>query len=141
MNKILNRTGMSLLEIMVAFSILVLVFIALTQALPMAAGINKTAENASKASYLAQQKLEELNSLGFDGAGAGAVEIKRRLSDNQENYLYYFQRQTDIVYLDDNFNQSAAETDLKKITITVYYANALSKSEKTYIIDALMARW
>lgn len=132
---------MSLIEVMVSFSILILVLIALAQTFPMALTINKTSENAAKASYLAQAKLEELNSLGYDNISTGLVESKHRLSADSANYLYYFQRQTEISYVDANLQTSLADTGLKKISVTVYYTNALSKTEKNYSTITLISRW
>ncbi|MDO8592161.1 MAG: hypothetical protein Q7R92_00130 [bacterium] len=136
-----RENGLSLLEIMVSFSILVLVFIALAQSFPLALTINKTSENATKASYLAQAKLEELNSLGYEGIGLGQIEAKHRLADNPADYLYYFQRQADVSYVDGNLQASAADTGLKKITVTIFYTNALSKTEKSYNTITLISQW
>lgn len=141
LKKLGHETGLSLLEIMVSFTILVLVFIALMQSFPLALTINKTAENATKASYLAQAKLEELNSLGYSNIAVGAVEAKHRLSETAADYLYYFQRQTNISYVDGNLQTSAADTGLKKITVTVFYTNALSKTEKSYTTITLISQW
>ena len=132
---------MSLLEIMVSLSILALTFIALMQSFPTALTINKTSENSTKASYLAQEKLEELNSLGYNNITVGTIEAKHRLSDNQGDYLYYFQRQTIVDYFDGNLQNSASDTGLKKISVTVYYTNALSKTEKSYSTVTLMSQW
>lgn len=132
---------MSLLEIMVSLSILVVTFITLMQSFPLALTINKTSENATKASYLAQEKLEELNSLGYDNIAVGAIEAKHRLSDIPTDYLYYFQRQTTVNYVDANLQNSASDVGLKKISVIVYYANALSKTEKTYSTVTLISQW
>lgn len=132
---------MTLLEVMVSFSILVVAFMSLAQAFPFSMSINKSAENATKAAYLAQMKIEELNSGGYDSAGIGAVESKHRLSDDTANYLYYFQRQTIISYVDENLQASANDLGLKKIVVTIYYASDLLKTEKTYLTYSLMSRW
>ena len=136
-----SQIGMSLLEIMVSLSILALTFIALMQSFPTALTINKTSENSTKASYLAQEKLEELNSLGYNNIAVGAIEAKHRLSDTQGNYLYYFQRQTIVNYVDGDLQNSVSDTGLKKISVTVYYTNALSKTEKSYSTVTLMSQW
>jgi len=137
----INQAGMSLIEIMVSLSILVVTFIALMQSFPMALTINKTSENSTKASYLAQQKLEELNSLGYNNIAVGTIEAKHRLSDIQTDYLYYFQRQTSTNYVDGNLQDSATDTGLKKISVIVYYTNVLSKTEKIYSTVTLMSQW
>ncbi|MDD4271355.1 MAG: hypothetical protein PHF50_00965 [Patescibacteria group bacterium] len=133
--------GMALLEVMVAFSILMLTFIALMQSFPVSMTINKTSENATKASYLVQEKLEELNSLGYANISTGTIEAKHRLSDDTSNYLYYFQRQTAVSYVDGNLADSESDTGLKKITVTIYYTNALSKTEKNYSTVTLISQW
>lgn len=132
---------MSLLEIMVALSILVVAFITLMQSFPLGLTINKTSENTTKASYLAQEKLEELNSLGYNNIPTGIIEAKHRLTDDQTNYLYYFQRQTAVSYVDGNLQASGSDMGLKKIIVTIYYTNALSKTEKNYSTVTLISQW
>jgi len=132
---------MSLLEVMVAFSILTLTFTALMQSFPYSLTINKTSENAAKAAYLAQAKLEELNSLGYGNISTGTIEAKHRLADNPTDYLYYFQRQTTVSFVDGNLADSASDLGLKKISVTVYYSNALSKVEKEYSTVTLISQW
>lgn len=136
-----RQKGLSLIEVMVSFSILILVLIALAQTFPLALTINKTSGNATKASYLAQTKLEELNSLGYDNISIGAVEPKHRLSADPADYLYYFQRQTEISYVDGNLQASASDIGLKKILVTVYYTNGLTKAEKNYGTVTLISQW
>jgi len=139
--KFKNQLGMSLLEVMVAFSILTLTFTALMQSFPYSLTINKTSENAAKAAYLAQAKLEELNSLGYGNISTGTIEAKHRLADNPTDYLYYFQRQTTVSFVDGNLADSASDLGLKKISVTVYYSNALSKVEKEYGTVTLISQW
>lgn len=139
--KLRRAGGMALLEVMVAFSILMLTFISLMQSFPVSMMINKTSENATKASYLVQEKLEELNSLGYENISIGTIEAKHRLSDDASNYLYYFQRQTIVSYVDGNLAASVSDTGLKKITITIYYTNAMSKTEKNYSTVTLISQW
>ena len=133
--------GLSLIEVMVSFSILILVFVALAQTFPIALTINKTSENSTKASYLAQIKLEELNSLGYDNILTGTIEAKHSLSDDPADYLYYFQRQTEVSYVDGNLAASLSDTGLKKILVTIYYTNALFKTEKNYSTATLISQW
>jgi len=133
--------GFTLIEIMVSFLIFALAFIGLAYAFPQGLMINKTAENSTKASYLAQSQLEYLNSLDYDGIATGTIEVKHRLSDDQSSYLYFFQRQTDVQNIDSNLAVSTTDTGLKKITVTVYYTNASSKAENTYVTTTLISQW
>lgn len=130
-----------MVEIMVAFSILSLSFIAIMSSFPMSSMIDKAAENSTKASYLAQNKIEELYSLGYDNIATGTIETKHRLSNDESNYLYFFQRQTEAQNVDGNLNLSQTNTGLKKITVTVYYNDSLSKTEKSYTTTTLISQW
>jgi len=138
--KLLNyQQGLSLIEIMVAFTILVIAFIGLTQSFPYGLSITKSAENITIASYLAQAKIEELYYSGYSNISTGVIEEKHRLSDDQTNYLYFYQRQTEVSYVDGDLSESIEDTGMKKISVTVYYLNALSKTEKSYNITTLIS--
>jgi len=139
--KKIDGRGMSIIEVMVSFSILIIVFVALTQTFPLALSMNKTSENSTKAAYLAQSKLEEINSLGYDNLPVGALEAKHRLSSDPLDYLYYFQRQAGVEYVDGDLATSLTNTGLKKITVTVFYTNSISKTEKNYNTVILISQW
>src|SRR3990167_663762 len=89
-----KQSGFSLIEVIVAFTILAIAFIGLVQAFPFGLSINKEAENTTAASYLAQEKIEELVSSGYSNIGVGTIETRHRLSDEATNYLYNYQRET-----------------------------------------------
>jgi Tfp pilus assembly protein PilV len=135
-----NQIGLSIIEIMVAFSILVVAFIGLVQSFPFGLSINKAAENATIASYLAQGKIEEMISLGYDNINVGVLEAKQRLSDNEDNYLYHYQRRIEVSYVDSNLDNSVSDTGMKKISVIIYYTNSLSKTEKNYRIETLVVK-
>lgn len=128
------------METIVALFILIIAFVGLIQAFPFSQVIIKTAENSSKAAYLAQDELEQLLSLDYDNVPIGTIEIKQRLSTNQTNYLYYFQRQTTAEYVDGNLQTSVNDTGMKKISVTIYYTNSIAKTEKSYNISTLISR-
>lgn len=135
-----NRRGFTLLEVMIAFSILVLVFISLSSSLPVGLAINKAAKNSTIAFYLAQEKAEELFSTDYDVIGTGEIETKGRLSNDSDSYLYYFQRETEVIYVDGDLDESATDTGLKKVSINVYYRNSLSSGEEVYNLTTLISQ-
>lgn len=135
-----NQTGMTLIEIIVAFSITTGAFIAILQAFPTGLSINKRAEMASIASYLAQGKIEEVWSQGYDNIATGTVEVKHRLEDNPLDYFYNFQRETIISYIDGSLLPTDSDEGLKKISSTIYYTDSLSKKEKAYNITTLISQ-
>lgn len=133
-----NCQGFSLIEIIVAFSILATLSIGIISAFPTGLSINKSAENATLASYLAQQKIEEIYSLGYDNVATGTIEVKNRLSTSTTNYLYNFQRETIVTYVDENLQNSATNLGGKKISTTIYYTSPIFKEEKTYNITTVI---
>lgn len=139
-NNLNNNHGFSLMEMIVALSILIIAFVGLIQAFPFSQVMIKTAENSSKAAYLTQDKLEQLLSLDYDNIPIGVIEVKQRLSTDQTNYLYHFQRQTITEYVGDNLQTSANDTGMKKISVTIYYTNSIAKTEKSYNISTLISR-
>ena len=133
-----NQIGLSLIEIMVAFSILVVAFVGLAQAFPFGLSISKSAESSTIASYLTQDKIEELFSLGYDGVGLGIVETKQRLAVDPVDYLYRYQRQAEIDYVDGNLAVTVEDSGMKRISVTVYFNNAISNQEQSYNITTLI---
>lgn len=131
---------MSLIEVMAALLILMVAFIALAQSFPFSQTIVKTAENSTKAAYLAQSKLEELLALNYDSIPVGTVEAKARLAADPADYLYYFQRQTTVSYLNGDWQTTGSDTGLKKISVIVYYNHSISKKENYYDISALASQ-
>ncbi|MFA6393378.1 MAG: type II secretion system protein [Patescibacteria group bacterium] len=135
-----NQKGITILEIMVSMMVVALAFTGIMQSFPLGLSINREAENATLASFLAQSKIEELHSLSYEAIIPGVIEEKHRLSENQNNYLYNFQRRTESWFVDGNLAISAADTGLIKITVTVYYTDALFKGEKSYSVSTLIAQ-
>lgn len=135
-----NQFGFSIIEIMVAFSILVIAFIGLVQSFPFGLSINKGAECSTVASYLGQASIEELISVGYEGMITGVIEPKHRLSDDANNYLYFYQIQTEVSYVNNELNEVLVDLGMKKISVTVYYINAVSKTEDSYNITTLISR-
>lgn len=115
-------------------------FAGLMQSFPLGLAINREAENASIASFLAQAKIEELESLDYSLVSLGEIEAKHRLAATPADYLYSYQRQTITSYVDENLNESGVDIGLIKATVTVYYIDALSKGEKSYNITTLIAQ-
>ena len=135
-----NKKGFSLIEIIVAVFILTIAFISVMYAFPLGLSINKGASNATIASYLAQEKIEELHSQGYENIATGTTETKHRLATSSTSYLYGFQRETTVTYVDGNLAATSTDAGLKEISTTVYYINAYSKEEKDYNITTLISQ-
>ncbi|KKQ61326.1 MAG: hypothetical protein US81_C0007G0006 [Parcubacteria group bacterium GW2011_GWE2_38_18] len=130
-----NNRGFSLLELITAFSILGLVTIALLQAFPFGLAANREAENNSVASYLAQQKIEELGSVAYSDIEVGIIEPKNSVVTHPG-----FQRQSEVSYVDGNMTEIASDLGLKKISTTIYYTSPQSPAEKIYNLTTLVSK-
>lgn len=134
-----NQNGLSLIEIMVAFSILMVTFISLMGTFPMGLSINKGAESSSIASYLAQDKIEEINSSDYNSISTGIIEPLQKLSADPENYLYDFERETTINYVDSDLLATTTDTGIKLASTTVYYDNT-QKNKNSFSLILLISQ-
>ena len=130
-----------MIEIMISFSILVLVFIFLAQSFPTGYSINKSSQRASLASYLAQEKIEELFALGYDNIATGTIETKAPLSNDPNNYLNNYSRETIVNYVDGNLNSTTTDQGLKKVRTTVYYSDPISNNEESLTLTTIINKY
>lgn len=136
----LNNQGITLLEAMITIVIIMIGVLTLANIFPIAFKIGQSAQQATIASNLAQAKLEELFSLNYDNIAIGTLEAKGRLSTDLNNYLYNYQRETLSEYVDQNLQTSASATDLKRITVKVYYQSTALKTEKNVQLNSLISK-
>ena len=127
----------SLIEVMIAILIIGTAFFGLIQAFPLSLKITKAAENKTKASYFAQEKIEALYELGYDNFSTGTIEPKHRLGATSTE-RWNFQRETTAEHIDKNLQTSVTDYGMKKITTTVYYTDAFSKSEISYSVTTIL---
>ena len=52
--------------------------------------------------------------------------------------MYNYQRETVVSYVDSNLSEVGEDQGMKKISVTIYYINAISKTEKSYSIVTLI---
>ena len=98
-----NKSGLSLIEIMVAFLIIAVAFTAIIAIFPRAANITRGSGNASLSSFLAQEKIEQINAIGYDDIATGTLENLVRFSTSTSNRLYYYQRTTTAFFVLSSF--------------------------------------
>lgn len=116
-----NQQGLSLIEALLAVAVLMIGVLVTINIFPAALKISKNAEQETVAANLAQAKIEEMFSLGYDNIAVGTIEARHRLSADAANPFYNYERQTVAAYADGDLNDSAAATGMKKITATVYW--------------------
>ena len=134
----IKTSGISILEAMIAISLLLIGILALTKIFPLALKIGQTAEDSTIAANLAQAKIEELFSWGYENIAVGAIEPRHRLSADVNNPFYRYERKTDVTSVDANLNPTQSATGLKQLTTVVYWQSRVFASEKNIEVKLLM---
>ncbi len=135
-----NNQGFSLIETMVAMLILTIGILAIAKIFPLATQISKGNERVTVAVNLAQAKIEEITALDYNELEIGTIEPKSRLAEDSENPFYQYQRQTEVVYVDEDINPTGDNSGLKKITVTVFWTSPLVFTEKNLEISTLISQ-
>ncbi len=138
-NFLKEKNGFSLTEIVISIAVLGFVFLGIFQSFPYALTIIESSEFGTEAAYLAQAKIEEMLQLEYDDLLVGIVEPRHHLG-TVGTFLYNFERQTEVEYVDNNLNSSVIDIGLKKITTTVFYTDRITNKEKSYQINILISR-
>jgi len=135
-----NNAGISMLEVVITIAVIAIGIMALTQLFPTSLTSTKTANHETTAVNLAEAKLEEMMSITYDEIPVGTIEAKTRLATSTDNWLYEYQRQTVVTYVEgENLSTSISDTGLKKITTTVYWYTAATDSERQLELHLLIA--
>ncbi len=129
-----------MLEVTITISIILIGLLSISRIFPISLKASKSAEENTVASNLAQAKIEELFSIGYDNINTGTIEAKHRLASDPENPFYAYQRETKIEYVDSNLNTSLVSTGIKKATVKVYWSNAVSGNEKNIIFYVIISQ-
>ncbi|MFH1226246.1 MAG: type II secretion system protein [bacterium] len=137
-----NQQGITLIETIVAIAILSIAIFAIINIFPKGIQIIKTAERNTVAAFLAQEKIEELESLPYGDIPIGTIEEKQKMSNDPDNPFYYYQRETEIIYVDPDNGLAQSQTDLgiKQIKTTIYWFATTDNQEKTLSIYALRSQ-
>ncbi|HLC89637.1 MAG TPA: hypothetical protein VJG65_01615 [Patescibacteria group bacterium] len=131
--------GFTIIEAAIATVILMVGLFAVVQIFPLSLKITGDAQRLTTASNLATAKIEEIIGLGYDNISIGTIETKQRLSSDPADFYYAFQRQTVVEYLDSNFNVSANDLGLKKITVTVFWPSTIGEAEKSTELNSVIS--
>lgn len=129
-----NNHGISIIEVMVAITIFSIGLLTIITAFPLALKISNQSSQTTVAINLAQAKIEEIFYLDYENVPLGTIEVKHRLANENNNPFYYYQRETLSSYVDNDLNESANETGIKKITSTVYWPGMFGQEKTTQII-------
>lgn len=136
----LNERGFSLVEMIIAMAVLSVAFFGLMRAFPLGISMNTSSKNETKASYLAQEKIENLFSQGYNNIATGTIESKHRLSGDPSEDLYYYQRETEVIWIDGDLNPTSSDSGMKRIDTTVYYPEGANKREQSFELNTIISK-
>lgn len=122
-NKLINDRGFTIIEALVAMTLIAFLAIGISQSFVFGLSIIKKTEQMDQALALTQDKIEELKAAKYDSYGTGCLECSGAgplpLSLNGKNN---YARRTVVSYLDPNtLNTAATDMGLKKIDVSIYY--------------------
>jgi len=137
----LSTKGFTIIEALVAITVLLIGIIAVTAFFPMSLKIISDSEATTTATNMALAKIEEIQAMPYETITVGNFESKHHLSINTSDYLYNFQRETTINYLDSNLNDGLNDIGLKKISVTVYWISNIGKNEKSLTINTIRSTY
>lgn len=118
-----------MIEVLIALGIFTVGTLVIINLFPKGLRLGRESKEISVATGLAQERIEEIISLNYDDIPAGVIDSKARINPNPQNPYYIYQREARSAYVDSNLNESITDTELKKITVTVYWiADAKEKT-------------
>ena len=114
-----RKKGFSMSEVIVAIMVFAVGVLSVVEVFPLYRKMSRISEKSSIAVFLAQEQVESIFSLTYDSITVGQYEVKHPLATSGQ--LAEYQRKTDVSYVDGNYQNSAADLGLKKVTTTVYW--------------------
>ena len=130
-----NNKGFSLLEVLVALSILSVAVFSIVRLFPFSMNATKQSEQKTLAVNFAQAKIEELISQGYEQINVGTV-IEESLS-TIDNDFSEFKRITRVKYLDSSLNETQTDLGLKLIETDIVWINIMTGENTTLTIRTL----
>ena len=127
------------MESTIAIAVLLVGLFSVMQFFPFSIKVIGDANAKTIATNLTLSQLEEIKAQSYDAMGTGTTETKQRVSTDPTSYLYDYQRQTVIELIDSNFDLSGSDLGLKKITVTTYWQSPVTKEEKSFSINSVVA--
>lgn len=135
-----KNQGISMIEAILAVAVLTIGILVAVTLFPFALKISKNAEQETIAADLAQAKIEEIFSLGYNDIGSGTVEARHRLANDPQNPFYDFERQTIVQLVNGNLANSATDLGLKKVTVTVFYNTPVINTSSSLPVSIIISQ-
>lgn len=115
------KSGFTLIEAIIALTILVIGILAVLTFLPGATKMAIVARHQTQAAFLAQGKMEEYLAKSYAELETGIVEPRAPMVSDTGSQLYYFETEVEIIHIDGDFQMVAEDEGMKKIEVTTYW--------------------
>ena len=126
--------GFSLIETLVAISILLIGIVFILQIFPLALNIELDNKMRTQGIFLASQKIEEILSLNYEDINVGTtIEI---FAPPFEKFF----RVTKITYVDENLSETNQDKGFKKIEVNVSWSGGVILDKNEVKLITLFAR-
>lgn len=135
-----NHQGISMIEAILAVAVLTIGILVIVTLFPFALKISKSSEQETIAADLAQAKIEEIFSLGYNDISNGIVEARHHLASDPQNPFYDYERQTVVQLVNGNLANSATDLGLKKVTVTVFYKTPMLNSSSSLPVSIIISQ-
>ena len=135
LEKVLDKSGFTLIESMIAISILILVVIFMVTFFPLGLKYTKRSAQQTIGVFLAQAKLEEIISTPYEELAAGQT-TENSLVSLDDDFAAY-SRETTISNVDGNLADSFSDVGLKKINVKVSWYDDLNKAMASTTLTTL----
>lgn len=132
-NFLWGRQAFTLVEVLVAMTILAAFTTAMVTIFPTSIKIISSGNQQTVAANLAQAKLESLRAITYDNLPTGIYENNVRADADPASPFYNFYYTVTINYIDDNLASAITDTGLKKIIVTLNWWDPLRGNQTTDI--------
>jgi len=128
-----QKTGFTLIEILLTITFLFVGLLALLQVFPTALGLERASQMKTQAALLAQEKIETINSQGYQATLSGDV-----FEATLPSPFQLFSRRTVVSYVDEALQDTGSDVGLKKIEIIVSWQSSLPIVSKEFKLVSLI---
>lgn len=128
------KKGFTLVEILVAVSVLLIGIVAIIQVFPISFSMETDTQLETQAVFLAQEKMEEIMSDSYEGVEIGDT------SENLTAPFDRFVREVSVDYVDSSLNPTDSDTGLKMIEVTVTWESPFKSEDDNFKLKTLYSK-
>ncbi|MBM2821104.1 MAG: hypothetical protein HW405_864, partial [Candidatus Berkelbacteria bacterium] len=130
-----NRRAFTLLEVMISILVLEIGLLGIAAFYASSFKVTRQARNQTIAGNLSAGLLDAEMAIAYDNLPVGPG-LKERYSTDASNPFYNWSKKIDVAFIDSNLTEQGNDTNMVKITVTVYWQDDGEKSFQTASIKS-----